>query len=118
MSSDPSDAGGKDSHQDSHQDSDSFGFAPPPFQPDTALQRVQRELRAMGLSERAGTFERRGIAIARVAVDGAALKAQVVKKPSRNSPLWQTQALASHAAVSRFCSDLKKQLAAWSDRDD
>jgi hypothetical protein len=99
-------------------DSEGFGFAPPPFKPDAALQRVQRELRALGLVERAGTFERRGIAMARVAVDGAALKAQVVKKPSRNSPVWQAQALASDGAVSRFCSDLKKQLAAWSDSDD
>jgi hypothetical protein len=97
---------------------DSFGFAPPPFQPDSALQRVQRELRAMGLTERAGTFERRGIAIARVAIDGTGLKAQVVKKPSRNSPVWQAKTLASHAAVSSFCTELKKQLAAWSDSDD
>ena len=100
------------------EDGDGFGFAAPPFQPDTALQRIQRDLRAMGLAERAGTFERRGIAIARVTVDGASLKAQLVKKPSRNSPVWQTQALASHAAVTRFCGDLKKQLAAWSDSDD
>ncbi len=97
---------------------DAGGFAPPPFQPDAALQRMQRELRAMGLAERAGTFERRSIAIARVAVDGASLKAQRVKKPSRNSPVWQTTALTSHAAVTSFCSDLKKQLAAWSDSDD
>ena len=99
-------------------DSGGPGFAPPPFQPDTALQRVQRELRAMGLAERAGTFERRGLAIARVAVDGADLKVQLVKKPSRNSPVWQSKSLTSHAAVSAFCSELKKQLAAWSDSDD
>lgn len=102
----------------SSDDAEGFGFAPPAFQPATALQRVQRELRAMGLTERGGTFERRAIAIARVAIEGDGLKAQLVKKPSRNSPVWQTKTLASHAAVGTFCTEVKRQLAAWSDSDD
>ena len=113
-----------------------IGFAPPPFNAATALQRVQRELRTLGLTERAGTFERRGVAIARLATDGTdrtdvtdrtdrtdrtdgtTLKASLVKKPSRNSPEWQHRNLASHADVSQFCALVKKQLAAWSDSDD
>ena len=47
-------------------------FAPPPFKPDEALQRARRDLRELGLAEREGVFERRGQAIARVAIDGAA----------------------------------------------
>ena len=39
---------------------DDIGFAPPPFKPDEALLRLQRELRDLGLSEREGVFERRG----------------------------------------------------------
>ena len=72
----------------------------------------------LGLTERAGSFERRGLAIARLATDGTTLKASLVKKPSRNSPEWQHRNLASHADVSQFCALVKKQLAAWSDSDD
>ena len=92
-------------------------FAPPPFVADDALQRARRELRALGLSEREGRFERRGLAIARVAVDGDALRAAVVKRPGR-SPEWTERTLRDHAALRDFVADLKKKLASWSDRDD
>jgi len=45
------------------------GFAPPPFKPDEALARLKRELRELGLAEREGVFERRGLAIARLRID-------------------------------------------------
>jgi hypothetical protein len=97
--------------------SDDF-FAAPPFKPAEALQRLARELRALGLAERAGVFERRGIAIARGAVDGAVLQAARVKRPSRSSPEWQPRTLRSSADVRDFVADLKQRLAQWSDRDD
>ena len=97
--------------------SDDF-FAPPPFKPDEALQRLARELRGLGLAERAGVFERRGIAIARAAVDGASLQAARVKRPSRSSPEWQSRSLKSTADVRDFVADLKQRLAQWSDRDE
>ncbi len=97
---------------------DDAGFAAPPFKPDEALQRLQRELREMGLSERAGIFERRGVAIARLRVDGIALRADIVERPSHNSPRWRTRTLTSSAAVRNFGAELKKALAAWGDRDD
>ncbi len=53
--------------------SDDSGFAPPPFKPDEALLRLKRELRELGLAEREGVFERRGLAVARVRVDGVQL---------------------------------------------
>jgi hypothetical protein len=99
-------------------DDDFAGFAPPPFKADEALHKLGRELRALGLAEREGRFERRGIAIARAAVDGAVLQAAVVKKPSRNSPEWQPKTLKSSADVRDFVADLKRKLASWSDRDD
>ena len=83
------------------------GFSPPPFKPDEALQRLQRELRAMGLAEREGRFERRGVAMARVAVVGDALELRVVKRPSRNSPEWTTRSLTNSAAVRDALADLK-----------
>ena len=99
-------------------DDDLGAFAPPPFKPDEALHKLRRELRDLGLAERAGVFERRSIAIARAAVDGAVLQAAVVRKPSRNSPEWQPKALRSSADVRDFVADLKRKLASWSDRDE
>ncbi|MBL0094240.1 MAG: hypothetical protein IPP50_19225 [Piscinibacter sp.] len=96
---------------------DSFGFAPPPFKADEALQRAKRELRELGLSEREGRFERRGQQVAKLAVDGATLKAAIVKRPGR-SPEWTEKTLRDAAAVRDFVAELKKKLATWTDRDD
>jgi hypothetical protein len=98
--------------------SDDSAFAPPPFKPDEALARLKRELREMGLAEREGVFERRGLAIARVRVDGVQLAAAMVKRPSRASPQWQPRSLDSSAAVRDFSAALKKALQQWGDRDD
>ena len=95
-----------------------FGVALPPFKPDDALANLTRSLRDLGLVERAGRFERRATPIARAVVDGAALRAARVKRPSRTSPEWQDRLLHSSADVRDFVADLKKQLAQWSDRDD
>ena len=93
-------------------------FAAPPFNPDEALQRLKRELRELGLAERAGVFERRALAIARVAIDGAVIQAAVVKRPSRSSPEWQKKTLKTSADIRAFVADLKTKLAAWGDKDD
>jgi len=95
-----------------------LGFSLPPFKPDEALQTLKRDLRALGLTEREGRFERRGTPIARAAVDGAVIKAARVKRPSRSSPEWLEKTLRSSADLRDFVADLKKQLAQWSDRDD
>jgi len=98
--------------------SDDWGFAPPPFQPEAALAGLKRSLRELGLSERNSVFERRGQAIARVAVDGATLAAARVKRPSRSSPEWLPKTLRHAADVRDFVANLKQQLAQWSDSDD
>ncbi len=97
---------------------DAWGFAPPPFQAEEALQRLRRDLKDLGLIERAGAFERGGVALARAAVAQGRLEAAVVRKPSRNSPEWQARTLKTSAEVRDFTQHLKKQLAQWSDRDD
>ena len=97
--------------------SDDDFFAPPPFNPDEALQRVKRELRGLGLLEREGRFDRGAQAIARVAIDGATLKASIVRRPGR-SPEWTEKTLRSGADLRDFVADLKKKLASWSDRDE
>ena len=98
--------------------SDDFGFSAPLFKPDEALAGLVRSLRDLGLTARAGIFERRGTAIARAVIDGNTLAAARVKRPSRTSPQWLPKVLRSGADVRDFVNDLKKQLAQWSDRDD
>ncbi|MBQ0932334.1 hypothetical protein KAK07_14195 [Ideonella sp. 4Y16] len=95
-----------------------WGFALPAFKPEDALQRLRRDLRALGLTEREGRFERRGSAIARAAVDGAVLTVAIVKRPSRTSPEWMTKALKESAQVRDFVALVKKNLAGWSDSDE
>jgi hypothetical protein len=97
---------------------DGWGFAPPPFKPNEALAGLKRELRNAGLIEREGLFERRGSQIVRLAVDGAVIKAETVKRPSRSSPEFQARTLKSGADVRDYVAELKKKLASWSDRDD
>jgi hypothetical protein len=97
---------------------ESWGFAPPPFKAEDALQRLRRDLRELGLSERAGMFERRGVAIARATAQEGCIAAAVVRKPTTSSPEWQERALKSAADLRDFTQHLKKQLAQWSDRDD
>ena len=100
-------------------DEDLGGFAAPPFDADEALQRLRRELRTLGLLEREGRFERRGIAIAKAAIgEDGSLRAAWVKKPSRNSPEWVVRTLPSSAAVRDFVAELKRKLAGWGDDDD
>jgi hypothetical protein len=96
--------------------SDDF-FAPPPFKADEALQRAKRDLRELGLIEREGCFERKTQPIARLSIDGATLKASIVKRPGR-TPEWTDKTLRSSADLRDFVADLKKKLATWSDRDE
>ncbi|MDT7837617.1 hypothetical protein [Aquabacterium sp. OR-4] len=97
---------------------DDFSFALPAFQPDEALQRLKRELREAGLTEREGRFERRGTVLARAAVDAGTLKLARVRRPSRTSPEWLEKTARQSSDVRDFVADLKRQLAQWSDSDD
>ncbi len=96
---------------------DDWGFALPAFKPEEALLRLSRDLRELGLSEREGRWERRGLLIARLQLQPDHIQAARVKRPSRSSPEWQSCTLQSSAAVRDFVADLKKQLAQWNDDD-
>ncbi|MFN7724797.1 MAG: hypothetical protein ACK5QH_06975 [Rubrivivax sp.] len=99
-------------------DDDLSGWALPAFNADTALAGLKRSLRELGLNERQGVFEQRGLAVVRVAVVDGVLQAERVKRPSRSSPEWLGSTLKDGAAVRHFTQSLKQQLASWSDRDD
>ena len=89
-------------------------FAPPPFNAETALATLRRTLRDLKLVEREGVYELKGKAIARMRVEGAALRLEVVKRPS-TTPEWERTEATDHAQLRRFTDDLKRRLARWED---
>jgi len=96
--------------------SDDF-FAPPPFDPATARATLVRALRDLKLVERAGAFELNGQPVVRVRIEGALLKLDVAKRPSR-SPDWEQADAADHARLRRFIDDVKKRVARWNEGRD
>lgn len=92
-------------------------FAPPPFKPEEGLQKLQRELRGLGLSARGHQFERGGQALAQALLEDSQLTAAMVKRPSRSSPEWQARTLKNSAELRDFVAELKKRLAQWGDDD-
>ncbi|MCH7341913.1 hypothetical protein LZ017_00740 [Pelomonas sp. CA6] len=94
--------------------SEDWGFALPAFKPEEALQRLRRDLRELGLVERAGVFEQRGSAIVRAAVDGERLKVALVRKPAR-SPDWVERTLKDSAQLRDFVAQVKRDLSRWSE---
>jgi hypothetical protein len=91
--------------------SDDF-FAPPPFQPEAALQRLQRDLRDLGLTQRAAAWEWKGRPVVTVAVADGVLQAAVAKRPAR-TPEWQRHRLADHAGVRRLVEQLRASMRTW-----
>ena len=99
-------------------DEGAWGFAPPPFDSAQALQRLRRDLRDLGLTEREGVFEKRGLAVAKARVEGSTLEVAWVQQPMRSGPRWESRTLRDSAALRDWTSGLKRKLAQWSDRDD
>jgi hypothetical protein len=93
--------------------SDDF-FAPPPFDPSSARATLARALRDLKLAERNGAFELTGQPVVKARVEGAVLKLDVAKKPSR-SPDWEHAEAADHAQLRRFIDDVKRRVARWAD---
>ena len=89
-------------------------FAPPPFDPATARATLVRALRDLKLAERNGAFELNGQPVVKARVEGALLKLDVAKKPSR-SPDWEHAEAGDHAKLRRFIDDVKKRVARWND---
>jgi len=90
-------------------------FAPPPFNPESALATLKRNLRDLRLAERAGAFELQGQPVVRARIDGASLHLEIARRPAR-SPDWETQVASDHAQLRKFTDELKRRLARWSER--
>jgi len=93
--------------------SDDF-FAPPPFNPETARATLVRALRDLKLAERGGAFELDGQPVVKARIDGAVLRLDIVRRPSR-SPDWEHAQAADHAQLRRFIDDVKKRVARWNE---
>ena len=92
-------------------------FAPPPFDPATARATLARALRDLKLAERGGAFELNGQPVVKARVEGALLKLDVAKKPSR-SPDWEHAEAGDHARLRRFIDDVKRRVARWNEGRD
>jgi len=94
-----------------------FFIPAPAFKPDEALQRLRRDLREAGLTERAGAFERRGLPLVKAAVAGSTLVVSLAERPSR-SPVWRDKVLKDSAQLRDQLTQIKQTLSTWSDRDE
>jgi hypothetical protein len=96
--------------------SDDF-FALPPFKPVEALERLQRDLRALGLTQRGTLYERRGQAWVQAEVIESVLRVALARGAARN-PVWQRRELKDSAQVRDFVTEVKRLLASQAERDE
>lgn len=101
---------------------DAWGFAPPPFRPAAALERLRRGLREAGLGERGGRWETRdGRAVARISpptAEATVLEVARAARLRRGDADWQPRTLRHDADLRRFLDDLRRLLADARDGDD
>jgi hypothetical protein len=92
---------------------DGWNIAPPPFDAAAALQTLRRFLREQrGLAERGDAWLLGGDTVLQLAVDGAAVQAQLAKRPAR-SPEWEAFTLKSAPDVRRLQDEVKRRLLRW-----
>jgi len=92
------------------------GFAPPPFNPETALLQIKRSLRDLKLTERGNAFELRGKRVVELSVDATTLTARLARRLAL-TPQWDMQAVTSMPQQRRLIDDVKKRLARWEQED-
>jgi hypothetical protein len=95
---------------------DDFGFAPPPFNAEHALQQMKRALRDAKLAERGPGFELRGRRLAELVVVDGAIEARMARKPAL-TPEWDRSTLKNSADQRRWLDEMKKRLQRWEHDD-
>jgi hypothetical protein len=91
---------------------DSFGFAPPAFNAESALVAVKRALRDLKLAERGNAFELRGKRVVELAVDAGVISARLARRLML-TPEWDRIAVSSAAEQRKFVDEVKRRLARW-----
>ena len=89
-----------------------FGFAPPPFNAETALQTLKRQFRDLKLAERGNGFELRGKRVVELNLEGGAIAARLARKQAL-TPEWDKLAVADANAQRKLLDELKKRLQRW-----
>jgi hypothetical protein len=89
-----------------------FGFAPPPFNANSALVALKRALRDMKLAERGNAYELRGKRVVELAVDGAAINAKLARRLML-TPEWDRLAVKSATDQRKLLDEVKRRLARW-----
>jgi hypothetical protein len=92
--------------------SDEAGFAPPPFNADSALVTVKRSLRDMKLAERGNAFEMRGKRVVELSADGATINAKLARRLML-TPEWDRVSVRSAADQRKLLDEVKKRLSRW-----
>ncbi len=88
------------------------GFAPPPFKPDEALEKLKRSLRDLKLSERGSGFELRGKRVVELGADAGGITARLARRPAL-TPAWDTHTVRSGAELRKLQDEIRKRLARW-----
>ena len=97
-------------------DDPNFGFAPPLFKPDEALQQLKRALRDLKLSERGVGFELRGKPVLELRPEATQITVHIARKLAL-TPEWDTQPIKTTADQRKLLDEVKKRLARW-DREE
>jgi hypothetical protein len=94
---------------------ESWEIAPPPFDADSALQTMKRFVRDQRvLAERGEGWMLGADVVLKLAVDGAAVKLQLARRPAR-TPEWDTFTLKSATDTRKLQDEIKRRLTRWKD---
>lgn len=89
----------------------------PPFNAEAASVQMQRSLRDLGLTLRAGGFERQGRRAIEFTVNDGAIALRLARRLSLRTPDWDVFEVRSGADQRRFLDEVKRRLARWTDDD-
>ena len=95
---------------------DDFGFAPPPFNVDNALQQIRRALRDLKLAERGSGFDLRGKPVLQISAEAGALQVRVARRLAM-TPEWDRSTVKSASDQRKLIDDVKRRLERWERED-
>jgi len=89
----------------------------PAFNAESTLLTLKRFIRDQGgLAERGDGWVLGGNVVLKLALDGAAIKAQLARRPA-NTPEWDSFTLKSAPDARKLQDELKRRLLRWKDRE-
>lgn len=91
---------------------DLAGWALPGFDPEKALQQLQRALRDAKLSPRGTRWLLQGRELAELTLQGPVLQARLARRPAL-TPEWDSSHIDSAAGQRRWLDEFRRRLARW-----